>query len=436
MGRKRTSPRLRVCRGKYYCADVRTPNGKRTTVAFGTTDDRTEGEIITTFGKWLDLYNQQPHKVLSFKDPYEAVSEIVNPGKRVSVGELLRSYRRYAERTIRPVESNKEHPDFAFISRVESLLEPYRDWPVKDFGPDELFGVQQALLTHRYTRGKQEKRYTRRGINDTFNRIRKIWKWGMGRSMVAPEQVQALEEVKTLRIGTSDAPDKAKRKKLTNEEFQKVLECLGSVVGDILRMMWHTGMRPNEVLTMRPYDILRDDPACWLYIPGRDCGPVGKHKTMRFERVRVIPLTTDCQRILQSRIKDSSSKEYIFSPTESVSEFLARKASRRKTPLSCGNRPGTNKKEHPMLKPREKYDHHTLRRACQRACKRAGIEPFTPYDLRRSMATRTRAILGKEAAQILLGHTQTSTTDIYLLEEVQEAVKVAKSLAYCASTQL
>ena len=50
------------------------------------------------------------------------------------------------------------------------------------------------------------------------------------------------------------------------------------------------------------------------------------------------------------------------------------------------------------------------------------------------MATRTRATLGKEAAQVLLGHTQTSTTDIYLLEEVQEAVKVAKSLASYASS--
>ena len=45
------------------------------------------------------------------------------------------------------------------------------------------------------------------------------------------------------------------------------------------------------------------------------------------------------------------------------------------------------------------------------------------------MATRTRATLGKEATKVLLGHAKTSTTEIYLLEEVQEAVKVAKLLA-------
>jgi site-specific recombinase XerD len=45
------------------------------------------------------------------------------------------------------------------------------------------------------------------------------------------------------------------------------------------------------------------------------------------------------------------------------------------------------------------------------------------------MATRARATLGKEAAKVLLGHASTSTTEIYLLEEVQEAMKVAKAFS-------
>ena len=38
-------------------------------------------------------------------------------------------------------------------------------------------------------------------------------------------------------------------------------------------------------------------------------------------------------------------------------------------------------------------------------------------------------VLGKEAAKTLLGHAEQSTTDIYLLDEVQESMKVAKALA-------
>jgi len=37
--------------------------------------------------------------------------------------------------------------------------------------------------------------------------------------------------------------------------------------------------------------------------------------------------------------------------------------------------------------------------------------------------------LGKEAAKLLLGHVSTHTTEIYLLDEVQESMKVAKQLA-------
>ncbi|MFC1634035.1 tyrosine-type recombinase/integrase [Planctomycetota bacterium] len=429
MGRKRTQPKLRIVRGKYYCTDVYLPNGNRTTIGFGTTESRTKGEIMVAFEKWLDLFGQQPHKVLSFKNPYVAIQEIVNPNKQITVKELLQKYRNHASKTIAKVDSNKKHPDYTFIDRVDKFLKPYMDWPAKDFGPDELLAVQKAMIQHRYCIGGKEKRYTRRGINDNINWIRKIWKWGMGRCIVTAEQVQGFEEVKPLRIGTSLAPDNVKRKRVTEEELENVINCLGSVVGDMLSIISYTGMRPSEVCKIRPYDIIRDDKDCWLYIPGRDHSPVGKHKTMRFERTKVIPLAGESQDVLKKRIKDFNSKDFIFSPKETVAELIAKKARERKTPLSCGNRPGTNRKDHPMIKPRDCYDHHTLRRACQRACKKAGVELFVPYDLRRSMATRTRATLGKEATKVLLGHAKTSTTEIYLLEEVQEAVKVAKLLA-------
>jgi hypothetical protein len=44
-------------------------------------------------------------------------------------------------------------------------------------------------------------------------------------------------------------------------------------------------------------------------------------------------------------------------------------------------------------------------------------------------AEQAWATLGKEAAKVLLGHASTSTTEIYLLEEVQEAMKVAKAFS-------
>ncbi len=252
----------------------------------------------------------------------------------------------------------------------------------------------------------------------------------MGRNIVKNETLIGIEnELKLLRIGERGAKDNIRRGRVTEDEFNRVVGVVTSVVGDMLKLVWHTGMRPYEICEMRPYDILRDDSECWIYIPGRDHTPIGKHKTMRYGKVKVIPLAGECIDILSKRIDDFDSKEYLFSPQDSISEFLKTKCRNRKTPLSCGNKPGSNRKESPEWKPGNRYVNNSFAQACKRACRRAGVEQFVPYDLRRTVATKTRAELGKEAAKTLLGHAEQSTTDIYLLEEVQEAMKVAKALA-------
>jgi integrase len=427
MAGKRKAPKLRKD-GKYYVTSIYKPNGQRTNISFGSDDDRPEGEIYTTFYNWLDLFSQQPEKVLSFKSPYEALEQIISPSQVTTIGEFLNKYYIYAKKTAGPVRSHEEHPDLQFTKRVQKFLEPYLSWPVSDFGPDELLDVQNALVDYEYTQGHKKKRYTRGGVNDVVKWIRKIWKWGMGRQFITAEQVQGLEEVRPLKMGKTEAPDRPKRARVTEEEFRKVVDTVSGVVGDMLELVWYTAMRPYEVCEMRPFDILCDNPDCWLYIPGRDQSPVGQHKTTRFERVKVIPLASKGQDILTPRIKDFSSKKYIFSPQEAMEELREKKSVNRKTPLKYGNRPGTNRKKHPMVNPGEKYNHHSLRNACKRGCVRAGVEVFVPYDLRRSIATGARSILGKEAAKVLLGHTRTDTTDIYLLEEVQETMKVAALL--------
>jgi len=341
----------------------------------------------------------------------------------------LGKYLIYTEKTAKPTRSNNEHPNIHFTKRVMMFMKPYESWPIADFGPDELMAVQRALINYEYVSGKTKKRYTRGGVNSVIKWIRKIWKWGMGRQLITPELVQGLEEVKSLKMGDSDSPDLQKRTRVTDNDFDKLIGSVSNVIGDMLQLIWYTAMRPYEVCDMRPFDIICDDPTCWLYIPGRDQTPVGKHKTTRFERVKVIPLTAKCQEILKARIKDFNSKEFIFTPQEAMQELLDTKSDNRKTPLKCGNRPGTNRKSHPMIIPSQKYEPHALCTACKRGCTRAKIELFVPYDLRRTKATATRSILGKDAAKVLLGHTKTDTTDIYLLEEVQEAMKVAKLLA-------
>ena len=427
MAGKRKQPRLRID-GVYYVTKIYAPDGRRTSFSFGHVDDRPEADVRAAFAKWIELYQQQPEKLLSFKDPYEAVRRILSRKQKVTVGEFLEKYLEWIKDDLRLDRNGKENPDLRKIKRACQFLVPYNDWPMEDFGPDELKAVQKCLLAHHYKSGKSMKRYTRRGVNDTIKWIRRIWEWGLGRQIVMVEQVQSLREVKNLRVGQSPSIDHSRRDRVTEEEFQKMLDCASSVVGDMLRLIWCTGMRPYEVCEMRPFDILTDDPDCWLYIPGRDKTPVGDHKTAHFGRVKVIPLTKKSQQILKPRIQDYASKYYVFRPSDAIQELRETRAMNRNTTLMQGNRPGTNKKEKPAKQPGNKYNNNSLCHACKRACVRAGVRVFVPYDLRRTVATGTRAILGKEAAKVLLGHAKTDTTDIYLLEEVQEAIKVAKML--------
>jgi len=318
----------------------------------------------------------------------------------------MQRYLRWASNTLRKTRDGLDSPDLPKVRRAIKFLDPYLDWPIDDFGPDELRAVQKTLLDSEYKTYKTTKRYTRRGINDTINCVRTAWQWGLGRGLVKIENVGVLKEVKPLKTGQDNVHENHRRGIVTETEFHKVLAKANPVARDMLMLIWLTAMRPYEVCDLRPYDILTDDNECWLYIPGRDKSPIGDHKTSRFDRIKVIPLTRAAQKVLKPRIKDFTSKAYVFKPQEAVKDL-----------------------ERLIVKTREKYDHNTLCRACKRACERAKVKEFVPYDLRRTVATGTRALLGKEAAKVLLGHAKTDTTNIYLLEEVQEAIKVAKMLA-------
>ena len=435
MAGKRKSPKLRR-KGNCYVANIYKPDGSRTTISFGPDDERTEGQIYGVFGQWLDLYREHPHKTLSYNSPYEAITEMTNPTTIRTVGQAYDAYVRWAEQNMLPLRDGRSSPELLQIGRCGKFLEPYRKWATSDFGPDELRVIQEAMVAYRYIRTQPAKSeeppeqiaYTRTSINRLVNQIRKMWQWAMAREIVPASSAQRLKEVKSLRIGRTTARDKLKRAAVTEEELDKVTKHISRVVGDMLRLIWITAMRSSEVCRMRPFDILRDDKSCWLYIPGRDVSPIGDHKTAHHQRIRAVPLPPSAQTVLQSRVSDFESREYIFTPAEAVRELLDLRSDGRKTSLKYGNRPGTNRREHPMITPGETYTLSAFCVAVKRACKRAGVPRFTPRDLRRTAATRIRSRLTKEAAKMILGHVSTDTTEIYLLDEVKESMKVAKQL--------
>jgi integrase len=70
------------------------------------------------------------------------------------------------------------------------------------------------------------------------------------------------------------------------------------------------------------------------------------------------------------------------------------------------------------------YSTQSYRKAIHRACKKAGVESWSPNQLRHTAATQIRAEFGLEAAQVILGHSKADVTQVYAERDMALAVKV------------
>jgi len=218
--------------------------------------------LFSSFGDWLDLYNQFPQKVLSFKSPYEAVKQLINPRNVVKVKELIGQYLIWVRKNLELEGVNKpDNTKIVFATKkISQFLVKYQNWPITDFGPDELKDVQQGMTKYRYRYGKKKVRYTHKGINDNIKHIQKICNWSVGREFATGGQARRVKEVKLLRIG--QGIDLPKRQKVSEENFEKVVKNVNTVIADMLWLIWYTAMQPGEVCKIRSYDILRGGPDC------------------------------------------------------------------------------------------------------------------------------------------------------------------------------
>ncbi len=139
----------------------------------------------------------------------------------------------------------------------------------------------------------------------------------------------------------------------------------------------------------------------------------------------------DCERSLgpkaQKILKPYLKVGYLFSPVQSEAERLQAVHEKRKTPLSCGNKPGSNRRPNPTKKPGDHYSADTYRRAIRYACKKAG-QHWNPYQLRHTLGTEVRKHYGLEAAQAVLGHARCDVTQIYAEKNKALARDVAKKI--------
>ncbi|HYW80086.1 MAG TPA: site-specific integrase, partial [Thermoguttaceae bacterium] len=194
---------------------------------------------------------------------------------------------------------------------------------------------------------------------------------------------------------------------------------LPEIPADMLRFQRLTGARPGEVCILRPCDIDRSEDV-WAYRPE-------SHKTEHHGRERIIHIGPKAQAILRPYLlRDADA--YCFSPSESEAKRRAEQHANRKTPMSCGNRPGTNRKRTAKRKAGDRYTTDSYRRAIHRAADLAGVDRWSPNQLRHSAGTEIRKTFGLEAAQVVLGHAAADITQVYAERDADKARDVMRQI--------
>ena len=304
--------------------------------------------------------------------------------------------------------ANNPHERRRFNGLCDLLDLEYGDTPAAEFGPRRLAAVRDLFVASGNCR---------RYVNDQTRNVVRIFRHAVSRELVRPELVVALETLEPLRYGQTEARESEPVRPVDIEAVRLTARHLSPQLRAMVRIQAATGMRPSEVCGIRPIDVEKRPDGVWVYRPAT-------HKTKHRGKARAIPLVGDAKLALTPFL-DRPDEAFCFSPAESMDWHREQKRKARKTPESCGNRPGTNRKENPKRKPGEKFNKDSYRQAIARAAKAAGTDHWFPYQLRHTAASVIREAMGVEAAQAVLGHSRPTMTEHYAKQSLDAAIRAA-----------
>lgn len=323
----------------------------------------------------------------------------------VSVGDLALLYTSHAaEYYVRDGEPTSEQNNIRLALRP--LVKRYRRLPAREFSPKCLKQVRADMV---------EAGYVRTSINRQIDRIKRAFKWGVSEELVPVTVYSALQTVSGLREGRTNANESDPVRPVPGEDIDVIQPHVPRQVWAAVQLQLLTGARPTEVLTMRECDIDATGDV-WVYRPQR-------HKTQHHGKQRTIFIGPKGQEIIAGFLKGSPTR-YLFSPAEAREEFDAKRRASRKTPLTPSQR-NRKRKSKPKKKPGEWYTVTSYRRAIVTACKRVGVPEWSPGQLRHNAATLVNERFGDiDAARVVLGHSERSTTQVYAERDFEAAKAV------------
>lgn len=354
--------------------------------------------IVNLSGK--DVY-LGPHGTKASKQEYDRVigewlanGRILSAGKSskpTKVSDLLSAYWTFAKGFyVKRGKPTGEIPPLK--SAIRTFRKLYGKTNVAEFGPLMLIAYQNSLV---------EAGICRKYVNQQTGRVKRIFKWGVSRELVPVEVFQAINTVSGLRKGKTPAKDYAPVQAVSDVVIAATLKhVVYEPVRDMIKFQRLVGCRPGELFTMRPMDIDRTGgghEGIWIYQPE-------SHKTEHHHQSRVVVIGPQAQKVLAPYLLREES-ELCFQrrkgkPFERLhySQHIHR-ACRKAFPPPEGT-------EGEALKDWEHKNH------------------WAPNQLRHATATEVRKESGLEAAQVIAGHANAKTTEIYAERDLAKAAEV------------
>jgi len=345
------------------------------------------------------------------------------------------------------------------IKSALSLLRRYfGDTSALEFGPNRLRTLRDEMIRGDGDLARPRPPWSRKYINSQVQSIRHMFKWAAARELLAVSVHQSLGALEPLRRGRTTARENPKVGPVAAQLLDGTLPYLGRPVRAVVELQLLSGARPGELLSLKPLHIEMDEQSgVWTYRPET-------HKNAHREQERVIYFGPRSQGILRAFLRDRPTGAFCFSPAEAEATRRADLHERRVAPLSCGNRPGTNRKAAPKRQPAGCYTTASYRRAISYACDR-GFPPagslarrnaetraewlerlkkdnllgelsewrrrhrWRPNQLRHNAATDLRREFGLEAAQLALGHASAQITDaVYAERDRAKVIEIMRRI--------
>ncbi|QDV30262.1 site-specific tyrosine recombinase XerC [Planctopirus ephydatiae] len=375
-------------------------------------------ETLQRYSRLLAELASQQHQL----QVAQANSGQSTPTQDLTISEMILAYLEFATTYYGPRSREPQSMNHA----LRPLHALYGSTLTQDFGPKSFKAVRQHMIdVHKLSRTE---------INRRMGRIKRVFKWAVSEELVSPTILHGLSAVSGLRRGRSEAHESRPVRPVDISQIQLTLPFLPPPVAAICQLQLLTGMRPSEVLHMRPCDIDRSG-AIWLYTPEH-------HKTEHLGFEKHVPLGPQAQAVLAPFL-NRDPKDYCFTPAEAEAwrneqRAVHRNPDRKTKIFPCELKARIRRKAKRQAAPKVRqlqpcYDVNAYRRCITygiRKAQKAGhaVQYWFPYQIRHTHGTEVRRRYGLEAAQVALGHATADVTQVYAERNLKLAMQVAAEI--------